>query len=219
LETTDVLSDILQLEEVIRKNQKYNAPPISNVVNAYTVAWRQIDNNNGTGFPLLGYSLSWNGAMNDLESYNYGDDCLFNGQKSAFFSNSINSRPNYDTEKEVCVSLDDVFTIKFPELLSTGQKIYPTNDPYICPNNQTGIYDESSFKIISAEFDGSFTTSMTKSAFNILNYYKKLGNIDLYNQPVQIVVWNLRSNCYFFLIRRILYPRSYFPFNLRFVKI
>ena len=69
-ETLDVISDCLQLQEVVMKFSKYNAPPYliySPNNRRYTVIWEKVTrHNNGevnsTSDPLLGYTFAWNGA-------------------------------------------------------------------------------------------------------------------------------------------------------------
>ena len=91
-ETADVISDCLQLQEVVVKFNKYSAPPFvkaGTLEKRYTVIWEKVDRV-GTNESMLGYKLEppWNGnpsGVPDPDIVKSGSsflelDCLANGQ-------------------------------------------------------------------------------------------------------------------------------------------
>lgn len=198
IETVDVISDCLQLKEVVEKFGKYSAPPFvqaGTMDKVYTVIWEKVDIV-GTNDSMLGYSLAWEGNPSGAKSIAYSQsafielDCLANGEFSGsghlLHSNKVRSRGSEYKSEEICVSLSDVFSYKFPKPFPK----VPVGATALCPNNATAIFDESSFLLQQTfseynirnygpgcEYDYGcgkdiFVISETKDPVNMLDYYR-----------------------------------------------
>ena len=123
-ETVDVISDCLQLQEVVEKFGRYAAPPFVPAVTLdkrYTVVWEKVDRVGTTNESMLGYSLAWNGnpsgaIVEEKRSSFFELDCLANGEFAGdghlLFSNEVaaSAREGEYTSEQVCISLLDVFS-------------------------------------------------------------------------------------------------------------
>ena len=171
-ETTDVISDCLQLQEVVVKFNKYSAPPFvkaGTLEKRYTVIWEKVDRV-GTNESMLGYKLepSWNGnpsGVRDPDIQKSGSsflelDCLANGQIQGdghlLHSTELKAdvRGSDYKSEEICIPLADVFSYTFPgpfpkwTLNDDSDEDDPmgvTDATALCPNNATAIFDNSSF--------------------------------------------------------------------------
>ena len=206
-ETVDLVSDCLQLQEVVVKFGKYAAPPFikaGTFDKRYSVIWEKVDkvtesnitDPESPSHSLLGYKLAWEGTpsgvrVSEVEKQNYNFfelDCLangeFEGEGHLLFSNELqpSARGSMYQSEEVCVSLLDVFNLEFEQPFPKD----PKGARAFCPNNATGIFDESSFTLrqtFSDDIDNYgcsdygcgkdiYVTSETKEPLWILDLYK-----------------------------------------------
>jgi len=163
LETINFISDCLQLNVVIQSYQKYAAPPFSNFgVYKMSVVWNIVSQSSTSLNPssLLGYTLSWNGSPNPTVDFL---NCISGqaGYPIVGPTMETSARSNYNAESTVCVSIYDVFN-NFPT---------STYDTFICPNNETGVFDNKSVYIRTNEIGlNNYKIISSTSVDMTLNY-------------------------------------------------
>lgn len=144
-ETVDVISDCLQLQEVVEKFGRYAAPPFVPAVTLdkrYTVVWDKVDRVGTTNESMLGYSLAWDGNPSGAnvvqKEFSFFElDCLANGELGGsghkIFTNEVrpSARGSVYTSEEICISLHDVFSYSFPAPFP----MFVSGATALCPNN------------------------------------------------------------------------------------
>lgn len=168
-ETVDIISDCLQLQEVVEKFGKYAAPPFVPAVSLdkrYTVIWEKVDRVGTTNESMLGYTLAWEGNPSGANVIEMGSasffelDCLANGELEGsghkIFTNEVrpSARGSEYTSEEICIPLRDVFSYSFPAPFPR----FVSGATALCPNNETAIFDEKSFLLAQNFSDGSVTS-------------------------------------------------------------
>lgn len=158
METGNFITDCFQLNKVISSYQKYAAPPFGNVnSNIMPVIWNLVPN---TSTPLLAYPLPWNGAVYPSIDFL---SCISRSIQNPQSGPTIEqlARPDYNTESSVCVCVNEVFN-NFPTL------VY---DNIICPNNETGVFDENSVSISTTSTGFSSYKITSISPLNMNQHY------------------------------------------------